>query len=76
MFGGPISGASMNPARSIGPTLISGDLNALWFYILAPLLGASLAALVYQFVRGKPTRPTGVEEPEPGRTAPRGKEPV
>ena len=52
MFGGPISGASMNPARSTGPALVSGDLHALWLYIVAPICGASLAALAYQFVRG------------------------
>jgi aquaporin NIP len=57
MFGGPISGASMNPARSIGPALVVGDLYALWLYIVAPLLGAVLAGLTYQFVRGEPTRP-------------------
>ena len=55
MFGGPISGASMNPARSIGPALISGNLHALWLYIVAPICGASLAALAYQFVRGEQT---------------------
>lgn len=43
MFGGPISGASMNPARSIGPALISGNLNHLWIYIAAPLLGGLIA---------------------------------
>jgi aquaporin NIP len=57
MFGGPISGASMNPARSFGPALVSGDLHALWLYIVAPLLGAALGALAYQFVRGAQTRP-------------------
>jgi aquaporin NIP len=57
MFGGPISGASMNPARSIGPALVSGDLHALWLYILAPIIGASLGALVYQLIRAEPTRP-------------------
>jgi MIP family channel proteins len=57
MFGGPISGASMNPARSIGPALVSGNLHALWLYIVAPVCGASLAALAYQFVRGEQTRP-------------------
>jgi aquaporin NIP len=56
MFGGPISGASMNPARSIGPALVSGHLHALWLYILAPLIGASLGALAYQLIRGEPTR--------------------
>ena len=53
MFGGPVSGASMNPARSIGPAFVSGDLHALWLYIAAPILGATLAALTYQFVRGE-----------------------
>jgi MIP family channel proteins len=57
MFGGPISGASMNPARSIGPAFISGDLHALWLYILAPIAGAALGAVVYQFIRGEPTHP-------------------
>jgi aquaporin NIP len=52
MFGGPISGASLNPARSIGPALIGGDVHALWLYIVAPLAGAALGAVVYQFVRG------------------------
>jgi aquaporin NIP len=53
MFGGPISGASMNPIRSIGPALVSGDLHALWLYIVAPIVGTSLGALAYQFVRGE-----------------------
>jgi aquaporin NIP len=53
MFGGPISGASMNPARSIAPALVSGNLHALWLYILAPLLGTSVGGMAYQFVRGE-----------------------
>jgi MIP family channel proteins len=53
MFGGPISGASMNPMRSLGPALVSGDLHALWLYILAPIIGTSLGAVAYQFVRGE-----------------------
>jgi MIP family channel proteins len=52
MFGGPISGASMNPARSAGPAIVSGDLHALWIYLLAPLIGAAVGAVAYQFVRG------------------------
>ena len=53
MFGGPISGASMNPMRSVGPAIVSGDLHALWIYILAPILGASVGGLAYQFVRAE-----------------------
>jgi MIP family channel proteins len=53
MFGGPVSGASMNPARSLGPAVVSGDVHALWLYLVAPLLGAALGALAYQFVRGE-----------------------
>ena len=72
MFGGPISGASMNPARSTGPALVSGDLHALWLYIVAPICGASLAALAYQFVRGEQIRPAPISKDttldEPART--------
>jgi MIP family channel proteins len=53
MFGGPISGASMNPMRSAGPALVSGDLHALWLYIVAPVLGAAVGGLAYQFVRAE-----------------------
>jgi aquaporin NIP len=64
MFGGPISGASMNPARSTGPAIVSGDLHALWLYIVAPILGASLAALTYQFIRDEPNRSTVSTSPD------------
>jgi aquaporin NIP len=53
MFGGPISGASMNPMRSAGPALVSGDLHELWLYVVAPVLGAAAAALAYQLIRGE-----------------------
>lgn len=43
MFAGPISGASMNPARSIAPAIVSGHVNALWIYVVAPTIGAMLA---------------------------------
>lgn len=48
MFGGPISGASMNPARSFGPVLLSGAWQHHWIYWVAPVLGAVLAAFVYR----------------------------
>lgn len=53
MFGGPISDASMNPARSLGPALVSGNLHALWLYIVAPVVGTTVGGLAYQFVRGE-----------------------
>jgi aquaporin NIP len=56
MFGGPISGASMNPARSLGPGLVAGELASVWLYVAAPLVGASLGALAYQAVRGDSRR--------------------
>jgi aquaporin NIP len=52
LFGGPITGASMNPARSIGPALVSGHLHDLWIYIAAPLAGAAIGAFAYQLIRG------------------------
>lgn len=51
LFGGPISGASMNPARSLGPALVSGVWMYQWLYLLAPLLGTSLGAILYQVIR-------------------------
>ena len=53
MFAGPISGASMNTARSVGPAIVSADFHALWIYILAPPIGAVLGALTYQLIRGE-----------------------
>lgn len=57
MFGGPITGASMNPARSLGPGLVSGELDAIWVYLIAPIAGAVLAGLAYQLIRGGESRP-------------------
>lgn len=50
MFAGPVTGASMNPARSIAPALVSGHLVHLWIYIAAPITGALLAVLMWQTV--------------------------
>jgi aquaporin Z len=51
MFAGPVCGASMNPARSMGPALVSGHLKHLWIYIAAPVAGASLATPVWRLLR-------------------------
>lgn len=53
IFAGPITGASMNPARSIGPALVAGVGQSQWIYIVAPSAGAVLAALVYPLFKDK-----------------------
>src|ERR1700735_3833068 len=51
MFAGPICGASMNPARSLAPALVSGHFEHLWIYLVAPLLGAVAARFACRCVR-------------------------
>jgi len=51
LFAGPISGASMNPARSLGPALVSGHSTQLWIYLTAPPLGALLSILACRCVQ-------------------------
>src|SRR5437868_183189 len=48
MFAGPITGASMNPARSLSPALVSGHIQHLWVYLIAPVLGASTAVPIWK----------------------------
>lgn len=45
LFGGPVSGASMNPARSLAPAIVSGHLEHLWIYLVAPLLGGAVGVM-------------------------------
>ena len=49
--GGPLTNASMNPARSVGPALISGQWTDLWIYLLFPIIGTLLGAFVYEWIR-------------------------
>jgi MIP family channel proteins len=50
---GPLTGASLNTARSLGPALVSGQWHEFWIYVAGPLIGAPLGAFAYQFVRGE-----------------------
>jgi aquaporin Z len=52
----PIEGASMNPARSLGPALVTGRLESVWIYLTAPLVGAALAVLVTLLLHGPAQR--------------------
>jgi aquaporin Z len=54
LFAGPISGASMNPARSLAPAVVSGELHALWVYLLAPPLGALIAVPLARLIFASP----------------------
>ena len=51
MFAGPVSGASMNPARSLAPALISGEMKQVWIYITAPVLGTVTAIGMYKLLK-------------------------
>jgi aquaporin NIP len=53
MFAGPICGASMNPARSLSPAVVSGHTEHLWIYIVAPILGAAFAIPVWKILNNK-----------------------
>jgi MIP family channel proteins len=57
LFGGPLTGASMNPARSFGPALAAGQWTDFWVYVAGPIAGALLGAGAYQFIRAP--RPAG-----------------
>jgi aquaporin Z len=63
---GGVSGGSLNPARSIGPALVAGNLSEIWIYIIGPVLGAAVAAVVARYVINPaepqptpPAKPTG-----------------
>jgi MIP family channel proteins len=55
MFGGPITGASMNPARSLAPAIAGGPTNGLWIYIAAPLAGAAISVALYAYLAASKT---------------------
>ena len=55
LWAAPISGASMNPARSLAPDLLRGDLSTTWMYVVGPVTGALIGVAVESILRGKPT---------------------
>jgi MIP family channel proteins len=55
LFGGAITGASMNPARSLGPALVSGTWTDFWVYVAGPVAGAAVGVFAYKAVRGEST---------------------
>jgi aquaporin NIP len=63
LFGGPVTGASMNPARSFGPALAAGSWSSFWVYVIGPVIGAAIGVFAYELVRGpKPLVATGSTE--------------
>ena len=56
LFASPISGASMNPARTLGPDIVGNDYTGWWIYILGPLIGAAIAVAIIAAVRGLPDK--------------------
>ena len=51
MFAGPVSGASMNPARSLAPALASGNLTEIWIYLTAPVVGSIIAVILHRLMK-------------------------
>jgi glycerol uptake facilitator-like aquaporin len=66
---GPATGASFNPARWLGPALMSGEFANAWLYILGPIAGAAAAALLYRTVMELDARPLPAQSPVRGESA-------
>ena len=56
LFASPISGASMNPARTLGPDIVSTDYTGWWVYVAGPAIGAAIGVIIIELVRGRPDR--------------------
>ena len=65
LFAGPITGASMNPARSLGPAFVSGHLQYVWVYLTAPVLGAILASPICRLIKGSECCPVIEKDTSP-----------
>ncbi len=71
LWAGPVSGASMNPARSLGPAIAGGDLGGVWVYLLGPLAGSLLAVGAAYILRGPGGGPSGTRAAQGTLTPPR-----
>jgi aquaporin Z len=76
LMGGALTGAMMNPARALGPMLVDNHWSDFWVWIIGPVAGATVAALLYELLYLRPTSPgvvgtpeSGLDEPRPGETA-------
>jgi len=66
LFGGPITGASMNPARSFGPAFVSGTWSSFWVYLIGPVIGAAMGVFAYELVRGPTAGAFSAAQPTEG----------
>jgi len=76
LFGGPFTGAAMNPARAFGPQLVGDHWSHAWVWYAGPVLGGVVAAAMYELLYLRPGRPEPVGTPESGVDEPRAGEPV
>lgn len=76
LFGGPFTGAAMNPARAFGPQLVGSHWSHAWVWYAGPLLGAAVAAMVYELLYLRPLQPEPVGGADSGVLEPRAGEPA
>lgn len=76
LFGGPLTGAAMNPARAFGPELVGNHWSHAWVWYAGPVLGAAVAAALYELLYLRPARPEAVGSADSGVIEPRAGEPA
>jgi len=76
LFGGPLTGAAMNPARAFGPQLVGSHWSHAWVWYAGPVLGAAVAAALYELLYLRPAKPEPVGAADSGVIQPRAGEPA
>ena len=66
LFASPVSGSSMNPARTLGPDIVGANFTGWWLYVFGDIIGAAIAVVIIVLVRGVPVK----EETEAQKAAP------